>query len=793
MPAIKYTKTAVDTDDAWDSSKAEAAIPNDAKADTLRQEYAWVDPEANADTKSAYKFPHHFVDSDGNVGAASSKACSAGIGVLNGGRGGANIPDSDRKGIYDHLAGHLKDAKLTPPELNSFELPAAHKMTFSLDENSFVADDGSGIISFPMGQVVSDDTTQRSGTQYDVASMDISEFNGTVTADHVDMLQSVIAKTNLVKRGSQVIMNALQFAVKENPFAQLCYDLYKNGYAKDFSIETYGSPPDETGLLQNSKLIGLSCVVTGNNRSATMNSFVLNSLETARRNGLDTTEVEKALGVEKEEDTNVNKEKETEVMYKTIKNSRDFAVKVTYKNAADEETEIELAPGKTIDVSEDQASTVESQINAAKNPAEEKKDFDIEKALETFNQKLEDRFGEMEKSIANSAAKEPEFHKDANAKKTTNGYTDTQKELAAMDWEDRTVKQIESARLFLTNQDLNSLQTLNDINKYHVDKLKETGKVKNSVDLGAFGNFVTSPELLTEIEGVRNDYSGLVNAVGFKETLSLEMAWLERSGDIDMQEVGTEGSPNDDPEGLKPISTYTATPQYAKLLEVAAVTPVSNAATRFLAVDLLSDVAEGYSVSYQKKLAEIIVARLQQAVNGTNNKVPLSLTTAVDGLVSVISAVKQIANATPNGTFVMNRSSELELFQIQLQANLTGNSLGLFQNGQDGVTTFAGRPYLVVPDQLLPSLNSTETQSFIVEGQTVTVDQAIFYADLTTISGRVSGGLNYSLSTEAAYEDGGVVKSAFQRDELVLRGFFFRNAAVRNPAKVASIFAAGIS
>ena len=39
--------------------------------------------------------------------------------MLNGAMGGANIPDGDRQGVWDHLAAHLKDAKVTPAELKS--------------------------------------------------------------------------------------------------------------------------------------------------------------------------------------------------------------------------------------------------------------------------------------------------------------------------------------------------------------------------------------------------------------------------------------------------------------------------------------------------------------------------------------------------------------------------------------------------------------------------------------------------------------------------------------------------
>lgn len=111
------------SDESWDGPANEADLSIDAGAGTYRQAYAWQDPDADADTKAAWKFIHHFVGDDGRVGAASTVACSAGIAILNGGRGGANIPDGDRQGVYNHLAGHLRDAGKDVPELASADAP----------------------------------------------------------------------------------------------------------------------------------------------------------------------------------------------------------------------------------------------------------------------------------------------------------------------------------------------------------------------------------------------------------------------------------------------------------------------------------------------------------------------------------------------------------------------------------------------------------------------------------------------------------------------------------------------
>jgi len=110
------------TSDAdWDGPAQESALSEDCTAADYKKMYAWVDPDGDAETQAAYKFPHHFV-SDGKPAAASTKACSAAIAALNGGRGGADIPDGDRQGVYNHVAKHLKDAGQEEiPELASVE------------------------------------------------------------------------------------------------------------------------------------------------------------------------------------------------------------------------------------------------------------------------------------------------------------------------------------------------------------------------------------------------------------------------------------------------------------------------------------------------------------------------------------------------------------------------------------------------------------------------------------------------------------------------------------------------
>ncbi len=120
MPAISVHRTPV-SDASWDGPANERRLRLDQPASYYRRAYAWQDPDGNERTKAAYRFIHHFVAEGGNIGAASLVACRTGIAVLNGARGGTTIPDADRRGVWEHLAQHIRDAGEEPPELRAPE------------------------------------------------------------------------------------------------------------------------------------------------------------------------------------------------------------------------------------------------------------------------------------------------------------------------------------------------------------------------------------------------------------------------------------------------------------------------------------------------------------------------------------------------------------------------------------------------------------------------------------------------------------------------------------------------
>lgn len=111
---IAYVKTPT-SDAPWSASaNVENIKPGDVAA--LRGVYAWADSTGDSTSKGSYKFPHHFVSSDGKVGAASTVAAKAIIAILHGARGGAKIPVAHKSGVHAHAAHHLRDAGQQVPD-----------------------------------------------------------------------------------------------------------------------------------------------------------------------------------------------------------------------------------------------------------------------------------------------------------------------------------------------------------------------------------------------------------------------------------------------------------------------------------------------------------------------------------------------------------------------------------------------------------------------------------------------------------------------------------------------------
>lgn len=729
-----------------------------------------------------------------------------------------------------------------------------NQLQVSVSKNSYV-DEGDGLISFPGGLTITDDSVQRNGTKYDINTMDISQYGKQLTADHVDSLGNLIGKViGVAKQGNRVVVSAIQYAVKENAYAKLAYDLFTGGFSNSFSIETMGPYPDEQDrIFYHAELVGLSQVVLPNNYNAVANQFnetVHNSLELSKSNGLDVAGIEASIknAVEEESMTEEEKKLAEEAALEAEQKAKNDAAEAEQKakeeaeakalaeqKEADEKAAAEKAEAekKALEEAEkaEAEKKAEEEAEAARVAEEEKvkaeeeakakeeaeaKEAEEKAAQEELNKKenqmtkeeiaeivansvaaalkpVQDELAaskELAQNALDAAAKAPEFKK-ADDEKVENAYD----ELSA---EELFGKQLNAAVLVERMNSVEGAKTLREINEKNLNALKEQKIVKNSLTLEDLGNFVIAPELYTEIANKRNDYTALLNLVNYKETNSLEFGWLTRDADIDMQSVaigalGDVDSP-DTLDGevlgqptnarLKPVSIPGYGAHMGKLEEMAAITPISINVIQHAAADILEDVAEGYRSDYDRKRAQLVVARLQQAVNSNGQVHTMDLS---DGLLGWAQTVALASDATSTGTLVFNNKTKAFLIG---QAVSTNNA-AVLQEVANG--SIFGTPFVTVPNDILPTLNTAETRTFMVQGSPVVVSTAVFYGDLSTFSGRVSGGLKYDVDGSASYEIGGKTYSAFQRNEIVLRGSFKRGGVVKDIRLIAAISAAAVS
>lgn len=100
---------------AWDASAELKQVEGKAE---LRAMHAWVNDEGDADAKASYKLPHHNAEGKvvwRGVAAAMSRLLQA----------GTQIPDADRRGVYNHLARHYGQFDKEAPEFRTADEVAA--------------------------------------------------------------------------------------------------------------------------------------------------------------------------------------------------------------------------------------------------------------------------------------------------------------------------------------------------------------------------------------------------------------------------------------------------------------------------------------------------------------------------------------------------------------------------------------------------------------------------------------------------------------------------------------------
>jgi HK97 family phage prohead protease len=109
---IPYKEYPTEPEDApWDGPAEIKA----AEVDDLKVICTWFDSD-NPDIKNSYKLPHHRAKGYKVVWRGVAAAMAA----LMGARGGVNIPEADRQGVYNHLAKHYAQFDKEPPELKAY-------------------------------------------------------------------------------------------------------------------------------------------------------------------------------------------------------------------------------------------------------------------------------------------------------------------------------------------------------------------------------------------------------------------------------------------------------------------------------------------------------------------------------------------------------------------------------------------------------------------------------------------------------------------------------------------------
>ena len=377
-------------------------------------------------------------------------------------------------------------------------------------------------------------------------------------------------------------------------------------------------------------------------------------------------------------------------------------------------------------------------------------------------------------------------------------------------WRVRYNQQVEAAWEAFRLKNAKGIEKLNKINAVNYNELVKAGRITNDIADGPFtmdslGGFILPPEVDKMIHGKRTDYSALLSNINIDETQALQFAYATRVGDIEMRPVKlcqSGGTITDDathvrPDNLKPIESYELVQGLAQLEEMAAVTPICTSVTRFAAADILADVAAGYKTSYDRGMAQLFVIRLQQAIDTTDNVVEYDPATATDALIDFVKATTKVSDGVVNGKFLFNAKTKAKILEYLFAAGNGGDlTTNAFTNGD--VPTIFGYPYIVVPNDLLPTLGENDTKTFIAQTldgtniESVDITSPVFYGDFDEYRGKTHGGLTYDVSADASYEvydATGVVevRSAWQRNELVLRGSYYRGGYIADPTVIAGM------
>lgn len=701
-----------------------------------------------------------------------------------------------------------------------------------------------GIVKFPGGLVIADGSKMRSGLQYDIESLDISHFDGTVTADHNDKdHHSLIGQViGLRKEGQKLIIDGVRYALR-NPFAKMIHDLTVDGFSKGFSIGTIKAKLGQDGKLHGGELFGLSQVILPDNYNTYANAIVssfkdgqsvalkmsdegsaLENVQAALRS--QNVQVASSANGHMQTLTSSLDVKDTTLMAKEEETPTPEAVVEPILSAAEVEPTapesgddvIEESEAEEINSTQEAIDSLQSDVTTIQNDVAEVKDAII-KLTESLTTVAED-VSEVEETLDDIVnpedtpiAEEDEIDEESEVEEiesaapiepltpTEEGITHsmTREEVLSLIAEAH-VKEAEPAftpaapagptnyRDALTHQfnlaikatrdlDASAYAELREINKVNYNAQIEAGKITSSLKLEDIGNFVVAPEVIDEVQRKRTNYTDFVNTIDWKDGSSLKLTWLNGEDEIDMQhvETGAYNSEVSDTDLQKPHQDLNYAVGEAELEEVAKTTGISLNTLKYAAVDILADITRLFGKDYDRKRAQLLVVRFQEAVTATGQTVEWDPSAGLEALeLAVADAVEG------PGYLVMSAKTLAKLKAAAIAEQAPEIYAGL--KNKD----FSGTPIVLVSSDVLPTIGTAETRTFKVWGVDKVVSAAIFFYDPEAVAASATA-LEFDVDGRASYTRNGVLRSAFENNEVVVRGSFLRAAAVTEPTTVSAI------
>lgn len=197
-----------DTGRAWDKAAAEKRIRSWAGAEEApnakyRRAFCWYD-SANEDNFTAYKLL--IADVFNGEPQVVFKAVAAAMAVLNGGRGGLNIPDSERQGVYNILARYYRKFDQEPPELKAAQrYKAGDRLDVTVEMGLQDVDLKDLNASFYAGEMSDEEWTKKVTERLKAKGLNYGEFD------------AIISNSGLDSHGERIMLEGIDLSrVKQN-------------------------------------------------------------------------------------------------------------------------------------------------------------------------------------------------------------------------------------------------------------------------------------------------------------------------------------------------------------------------------------------------------------------------------------------------------------------------------------------------------------------------------------------------------------------------------------------------